>query len=263
MHIFDQDMELKETGDHRLRAEISDSWSHIGNLNGGFLLGLAGKAASMYSDKNGSLLITANYLNRTLPGKIDIEVEELSKSGNFERFEVTLIQDNSKVLRAFCTLSAKTGETEDLSGLYDYKPSVSEADCVPVDRPGTTSLYESVDVRIDPATSGWMKGKLEKPGRIRGWVRFKEPREFDLFAAAIATDCFPPSVFSALGASAWVPTLELTVHITRNPAADALWSDFKTNYITDGIVIEEGIVTDPDGEIVAICRQSAVYRPER
>lgn len=262
MHIFDQDMQLQEYSDHRLRADISECWTHRGNMNGGFLLSLASKAASRYSDKTGSLIITANYLDRTVPGEVDINVEELSKSGNFDRFEVTLIQDNKKVLKAFCTLSRKTGESEDIAGKRDYLPTDREEDCIEIVRPGTTPLYESLSVRIAPSTSAWLKGELKKPANIKGWVRFREPRDFDLIATNIAVDCFPPSIFSSHGLTAWVPTLELTVFINKTPDVDVLWADFNCNYITDGIIIEDCIVTDSEGSIVAASRQTAVYRQE-
>ncbi len=260
MHKFDQELNFTEAGDHLLQADISDNWTHRGNLNGGLLLGLVGKAASFYSDKSGSMQITANYLDRTLPGKVEILVEELSASRNFDRFEVCLVQDGKKVLRTFCTLSQKTGETEDLSGSADYKPSALETDCIEMTRPGVTIMYENMSVKVDPATSGWMKDELTKPGAVNGWIRFREPRMFDLYSVPLAVDCFPPSIFSALGASAWVPTLELSAFITRSPDVDALWSSFRTNFYTDGIIVEDGIVTDPDGKIVAVSRQTAVYR---
>ncbi|MDC7125595.1 MAG: thioesterase family protein [Spirochaetales bacterium] len=260
MHIFDNDLELKEIKKNYLRAEVADNWSHRGNLNGGFLLSLAAKAASCFSEKTGSMLITANYLDRTQPGIIDVQIEELSKSGNFDRFEVSLIQNDKKVLRTFCTLSKKTGNTEDLASNQDYHPSALEKDCIEMSRPGVTTMYDSLNVRIDPATASWMQGELKKPSNVRGWCRFREPRDFDLFAANMAVDCFPPAIFSSLGASAWVPTLEMSVYITHNPKVDVLWSDFRTNYITDGILQEDGIVTDSDGNIVAISRQTAVYR---
>lgn len=260
MHLFDKDLVFKDKGNHRLRAEVSNGWSHRGNLNGGFLLAMAAKAVSRYSEKTGSLLITANYLNRTIPGDIDIHVEELSTSRNFDRFEVTLIQNEQKVLRTFCTLSTKTGETEDLSGSRDYLPSAKEEDCIEMSRPEVTPIYDILSVRINPATAGWMKDDLKKPGHLNGWIRFKESRPFDIPAINLAVDCFPPSIFSTLGASAWVPTLELSVYINGAMEYDALWSDFHTHYITDGILVEDGIVTGPDGRIKAVSRQTAVYR---
>ncbi len=261
MHVFDQNLVFSETGDHRLQSEVSEVWTHLGNVNGGFLLAMAAKAASRYSEKKGSLLITANYLDRTAPGCIDVHVEELSTSRNFDRFEISLIQDDKKVLRTFCTLSAKSGETENLSDSRDYLPSAKEEDCIERSRPGTTPIYDILSVRIDPATYGWTKDELIRPGITKGWIRFKDPRLFDIPAVNLAVDCFPPSIFSALGEVPWVPTLELSVYINGTVEHEVLWSDFRTHYITGGILIEDGIVTGPDGRIAAISRQTAVYRP--
>jgi acyl-CoA thioesterase len=54
---------------------------------------------------------------------------------------------------------------------------------------------------------------------------------------------------------AWVPTVELTVHIRATPAPGPIRCAFRSRFIHDGLVDEEGEMWDSTGKLVAQSRQ--------
>ena len=79
------------------------------------------------------------------------------------------------------------------------------------------SLLERLDLRLDPATTGWALGKPSGNGVIRGWLRMADAREPDPLLLLLAVDALPPVAFE-LGLPGWTPTLELTAHVRARPA---------------------------------------------
>jgi acyl-CoA thioesterase len=92
-----------------------------------------------------------------------------------------------------------------------------------------------------------------------GWVRFADGRPPDLRALALMADSLPPSVFN-LGAAGWVPTLELTVHFRAKPAPGWLLVGFRTRFLINGYLEEDGEIWDSKGDLVAQSRQLARLR---
>ena len=73
-------------------------------------------------------------------------------------------------------------------------------------------------------------------------------------------DAFPPPVFVAYGPVAWVPTIELTVNVRNLPTTPWLKCAFRTRYMDNEILEEDGEVWDGNGELVALSRQVAQFR---
>ena len=117
-----------------------------------------------------------------------------------------------------------------------------------------------MDIRLDPACTGWFEGKLSDRSEIKGWIRFKDDRAFDVPSILLAADAFPPAVLTSQGMVAWVPTLECSINIRKLPASKWLKCIFRTRYITCGLLEEDGEVWDEQGTLVAISRQIAQFR---
>ena len=60
---------------------------------------------------------------------------------------------------------------------------------------------------------------------------------------------------------AWVPTLELTVHLRKHPKPGWLRAVFQTRVLRDGLLEEDGELWDADGDLVAMSRQLATVIP--
>jgi hypothetical protein len=122
------------------------------------------------------------------------------------------------------------------------------------------TFFNQVDVRLDPACAGWLTGELADRLEQKGWVRFKEPRSYDMISALLIADAFPPPVLAAYGMVAWVPTIELTVNVRNLPTTPWLKCVFRTRYIDNDILEEDGEVWDGKDVLVALSRQVAQFR---
>jgi acyl-CoA thioesterase len=98
--------------------------------------------------------------------------------------------------------------------------------------------------------------------RLEGWMRFTDGREPDVAALPLLADTFPPAVLDVAN-SAWVPTVELTVHVRGRPAPGWIAASFRTKFLSDGYFEEDGELWDSTGRLVALSRQLAVTRGHR
>ncbi len=114
-----------------------------------------------------------------------------------------------------------------------------------------------LDIRLHPDEA---KAAVAGNARISGWVRFKDRRTPDTRAALLFADALPPAVFGLRRAVGWVPTLELTVHIRRRPSPGWILGQFVSQNIGDGVMIEDGLLWDSEGYLVAQSRQLALLR---
>ena len=114
----------------------------------------------------------------------------------------------------------------------------------------------------------FLLGQLSGPANYfsseqKGWIKFREEREFDIPALLLMADAFPPPVLASQGMVAWVPTIEFSVNVRRIPTSKWLKGIFRTRFITCGLLEEDGELWDENGELAAILRQIAQFRPAR
>ena len=74
MHCFDQDMAFAVSGSPVSRGSLSDNWSVNGTPNGGYIMALLAGAMIANSDRRSTPILTANYINRCVPGEAEIIV---------------------------------------------------------------------------------------------------------------------------------------------------------------------------------------------
>ena len=121
---------------------------------------------------------------------------------------------------------------------------------------GTTGYAGQVEMRLDPATTGWRHGKPAGIPEMRGYFRLREHRDPDAYLLALAVDGMPPVVFG-LGASGWAPTVELTWHMRAVPVPGVLKVATRCRHVSGGWFDEEAEVWDAAGRLVAQSRQIA------
>jgi len=121
---------------------------------------------------------------------------------------------------------------------------------------GTSGYAAQVDLRLDPATTGWRRGEPAGIPEMRGYFRLREDRDPDAYLLALAVDGLPPVVFG-LGAAGWSPTVELTWHMRAVPAPGPLRVATRCRHISGGWFDEEAEVWDAAGRLVAQSRQIA------
>jgi hypothetical protein len=121
---------------------------------------------------------------------------------------------------------------------------------------GTAGYAAQVDLRLDPATTGWRHGVPGGVPEMRGYFRLREDRDPDAYLLALAVDGLPPVVFG-LGATGWAPTVELTWYMRAVPVPGALQVAARCRHVSGGWFDEEAEVWDAAGQLVAQSRQIA------
>jgi acyl-CoA thioesterase len=260
MHLFDQDISFSEEVPFHRKGSITDNWSINDTPNGGYLLAVLASAMLRHSEKRSTPIITANYISRCAPGSADLHVEEFSRSKQFNRFQVKLVQDGIERIRALGTLADEKNECF-LERYETGEPELSPLhECIPLPEIPTFNLLSRMDIRLDPRCAGWMQGTFSDLSAMEGWITFREARPHDLLSVLLMADCFPPPVFASQGMMAWVPTIELSVNVRKIPETPWVKGHFRSRFITCGLVESDGELWDEEGNLVAISRQIAQFR---
>lgn len=260
VHLFDRDISLTEQAPLRFEVHVSEHWSINGVPNGGYLMALLANAMLRHSEKQSTPIVTANFVARCTPGAATIAVEKISQSNQFDRLQARLIQDGNERVRAIGTFAKEADENQETR--YEGEPPdiTPRNECLAVPEMPAYTLYSHMDVRLDPECARWLSGHLSDTSQMKGWIKFKEERSPDILSLLLMSDSFPPAVLTTYGMVAWLPTLEFSLSIRNLPATKWLKSVFRTRFVTNGILEEDGEIWDENGELVAIARQIALYR---
>lgn len=253
---FDTETELTATSENSWQTHLTSQWNIGENPNGGYMLAPLLRAMGSVSGHPDPLTVTTHYLR---PGTGDadatVEVEPIRSGRTVGTVRGRLAQDGKTRLEsiaAFADLSQTDGVVE--LGIEPVKLPPPD-DCVSrrnVDQGVILPIMRRLDIRIDP--------ELSEPGandtaEVSGWIRFDDERPVDAFALAMFADAFPPPLFSLLGYVGWVPTIELTVHVRRRPVVGWIKGHFRTTDSVGNRMIEDGVLWDESGAVVARSRQ--------
>ena len=260
MYAFDEDVQLRPEGAGRFQARVSERWSINATPDGGYLMALLARAVLEAGSKNGLSILTANFIARTQPGPAGIVTEPIGASRHFDRWQASLSQEAVEKIRAMVTLSDGTPEGTDAHYEKTAPTLAPPGDCVPFGQMPGYTLFDNMDVLLDPDCAGWTTGNLGDRAQLRGWIKFKDERPFDTPALLLIADSFPPPIFVTQGMVAWVPTLEMSVNIRNLPQTRWLKCVFRSRFLNGGMVEEDGEIWDENGELAAISRQVAQYR---
>lgn len=253
-------------------AALGEGWRIGGGVNGGLLLAIAGRALSQEfgaeADRPGHpdpLAISAYYLTPGEPGPASVETSVVRRGRAVSTGQASLYQgegdervERFRVLATYGDLAAVDGEVTTTAVPPQLPPP---QDCISAAQAPPSflkhaSLLERLDLRLDPATTGWAMGKPSGNGVIRGWLRMADGREPDPLLLLLAVDALPPVAFE-LGLPGWTPTLELTAHVRARPAPGWLRVSLTNRTLTGGFMEEDAEVWDSEGRLVALSRQLA------
>ncbi len=260
MHQFDKDLTLEKIDSFSYAGQVSDNWSVNGVPDGGYLTAMLANAMMQNSHKNATPIVTANFLRRCEPGAVEIEIEKMAASRQFDRFQAKLIQSGAEKIRAFGTFAIENLECGVESCEAQAIKIDGPEDCVMVPEIPEYTIFRNMDLRLEPTSAGWMSGHLSDRSEIKGWIKFRDDRFFDALSILLVADAFPPAVLSRHGMVAWVPTIEYSVNIRNLPTSKWLKCVFRTRFITCGLLEEDGVIWDRNDTVVAISRQIAQYR---
>jgi acyl-CoA thioesterase len=254
-------------GPDRWTAEVDPGWTIGGRPNGGYLLALAARAAMGAVEQPHPLAVSAHFLSPPVPGPAELAVTRLRAGRSLSVARVTMAQEGTACLEALVTAGRL-----DPDAMPGWRRAAGPPDLAPVEAclPGRPelpngmriNLLDHIDIRVDPATAGWVTGQPAGSLDMRGWVGFRDGRAADPLALLPVVDALPPSSFE-LGVPSWAPTVELTVLLRGVPAPGWLACVARGQLWQGGWFDEEAEVWDSTGRLVAQSRQLAGARSSR
>ena len=117
------------------------------------------------------------------------------------------------------------------------------------------AIQAQLAIRLRPGDDGFRSGRPTGRAEIAGWFAFPEEQPVDAVGLLLVADAFPPPIFNTDLPVAWVPTLELTVHVRGVPAPGPLACVFRSRFVQAGLLDEDGEVWDSAGRLVCQSRQ--------
>ena len=267
-HEFDEEIAVEPVAgrDGVYAGSFGDGW-RIGNgVNGGVVMCLATTALQHRLDDmeaHGDLLAFSGYfLTPSGPGPVEATTEVLRVGRTMSTGQVSVSQpgpegafvERMRALASFGDLAAsaavlQTAAPPDLPPPEECLSSAEAPDFL-----AAATLLERIEIRLDPATAGWVAGAPSGRGEMRGWLRLLDGREPDPLMLLFALDALPPVAFN-LGILGWAPTLEFTGHVRGRPAPGWLQVSLSSQNVTAGLMEEDAVVWDSQGRFVAQSRQ--------
>lgn len=255
---FDKETELTSIGENRWATTVHSNWNIATFPNGGYLMSLVAKAMLADSKKEDPLSLSVHYLR---PGQPDqpgeIETELVRKGRTISVVRGRLVQNGKARVEALGSFSNVDLEAMPLA--KTIKPEVelpAPQDCDGDFDPGMARrILERVELRLNPDQT--LAGS-SSDARVDGWIRFRDGRPIDTLALLLFADVMPPPIYASEGQLGWVPTIELSVHVRRRPVPGWIRAQFSTRDVHGNRLIEDGILWDESGEIVAQSRQVAM-----
>ena len=268
MSAFDEATAAKQPGegtyevrpDERI-AIFSLGGDLIGGVNGGVLLAAVLRAVLDTSPYPHPVATSAHFLRAPRTEPAEVQVTWLKQGRTAATARATLSQDGRPMLETAVTTGTLGDPGEggvSWTGAPPVLPPVAE--CAGFAEAAERSMFAGfaaqVDLRLDPATTGWLHGRPAGVPEKRGYFRLREDRDPDVYLLALAVDVLPPTVFG-IGVAGWSPTVELTWHMRAVPAPGLLRVAARCRHVSGGWFDEEAEVWDSAGRLVAQSRQIA------
>jgi len=273
MSIFDEATAVTRAGTGRYQVRPDERFALVAPggatppaVNGGVMVATMLRAVLDTSPHPYPVATSAHFLRVPLLEPGEVEVTWLKQGRTAATARAALVQDSQIVLDVTVTTGSLPADPLANGDLYwtgepPELPPIEE--CVnlgpwrgTVGADGTAGYAAHVDLRMDPATTGWRRGEPSGLPEMRGYFGLREHRDPDAYLLAVAVDALPPVVFG-LGAAGWAPTVELTWHMRAVPGPGPLRVAARCRHVSGGWFDEEAEVWDGAGRLVAQGRQLA------
>jgi hypothetical protein len=256
---------LTPVAEGRFAGTVSAEWTIADKPNGGYLLGMLGRAAVAATPHPHVLTASACYVRSPEPGPVEIEVDVLRAGRSASQVHARMLQDGQRTVEALLTTSTvpaadtKPYWTAGLPPLWPH--GYTDSVRIPGRSPSgfRVAMADHVEVRIDPDTLGFAAGKPTGRGELRGWLALPGDEPFDPLSLVFAVDAFPPGTFD-VELSGWAPTLELTVYVRALPVPGPVRVLQRAQSIDGDRFDEACFVWDSAGRLVAQGTQLAGIR---
>jgi acyl-CoA thioesterase len=245
-------------------AQLSPYFTVMGHPHGGYLQCVIASAALAGASEQGSTHLhvtaaTTNFVSAPAVGTAELRVDVRRVGRGVSFLYVSLFQKGELVTESLVTLGSLRDES---SVRYQY---MRPFDMPPLEtcRPSLVSdginISSVIELRLDPAVTGFWDGQLSSTAEVRGWIRLRSEDTWDAQSLLFAGDALPPATLP-LGSSGWVPTMQLTSYVRRVPKSEWLRGRQLAVVIADGLVDERCELFDETGQLVASSTQLAMVR---
>jgi len=255
MSRFEKDTAIHLRDEGIYDVTLDDGWSIGDKPNGGYLLAILARAALEATDKPAPLAVSAHYLRAPSSGPAEVRTEVVRSGRRVSTARSTIWQGDKPYIDALVTV----GELHDAPVEWDDKTEPvlpAPEECEVAHNPHLhISLFEQIELRVDPATAPFPAPNGDPS--MRFWFKLADGAPPDLLSLLLAVDSGPPTVFH-LNKLGWAPTVELTVLLRGLPAPGWLKVESKTATVADGWFDETATVWDSTGRLVAQSRQLAL-----
>ncbi len=248
---------------------VDAGWAIGDKPNGGYLLAMLARAVIVSASTVEGLVhdhpvtASAHYVSAPVLGPAEVHTEVLRRGRRMSQARARLVQDGTARVDATFTLGRLAADARPWWTDAIPPDTTQEDACPRAPAAGPTGMVlpimERVEMRLDPAVTGFRQGRPSGRGEVRGWFRFADGRPADPLALLLAVDALPPATFD-LGTVGWVPTLELTAYVRAVPAPGALLVRHRAGLVEGDLVDETCDVWDTRGRLVAQATQLAGVR---
>jgi hypothetical protein len=260
---------------------IHPLWTVGDKPNGGYLLGLLGRAAAECLRQDGQPLpdpvsATITYLAAPALSAAEVRTTTLRRGRTASHVRAVLVQGGRTMVDAVFVMGPALGVTG-AAGPGDGSPGARYDDLEPLDIPGpdecvrlppvtpdglVVGVLKTTDLRLDPATVPFAPqppGAGPPKAELRGWLRFADGAEPDPRSLLYFVDAIPPATLR-IGSTGWVPTLSMSAYVRAQPAPGWLGIRFTAHLVVGGMVDETCTLWDSTGAVVAQATQLARLR---
>ena len=234
----------------RFAVHLDEAWSSLIGMHGGYLTAIAIKAAQIVADDRPIRTVNTVFLRPGSVGPAVVDVDVVRRGRSISNLTVTLSNGSRPVLVSQVVAAvASDGTSWDTTGAIDIPPFER---CVPIEPPPGIGHFEHGVAVLDPADLPFSHGPR---ARVAGYMHPREPRPIDAPWLGMALDWFPPASFTRVDPPTGGVSVNYTIHLHRTlPWLDAdewLGGLFHVDISASGIALEKGLITGPDGSVLA------------
>lgn len=259
---YDAHTAVTRTGEGRYEAVLHDGWRVGGGLNGGYLLGVVGRAiGAQLTEAPDPVSVSAYYLSGSVAGPATVDVRVIRQGGSLTTVAAELAQGEESRLSVLASFGRLADLGEGVATSAEEPQLAPLERCVsnqlaPAELRAIAPLMDRFEMLFDPDSIGWALGEPSGRGVLEAWFRLSEDRDPDPLSLLTVADVLPPVTFD-LGRFGWAPTIELTVHVRAIPAPGWLKVRHGTRNVAGGMFEEDCEIWDSAGRLVAQSRQLA------
>jgi acyl-CoA thioesterase len=262
VHPFDLDTEVKDLGDGRFAAEMSERWWVGQGPNGGYVAAMMLRAIQhAVAVERAPRSLTVQFPRAPAAGLVEIAVEVEREGGTVTFLSARMEQDGELQATALAVLA----DDLDASGFAELRmPAVEPPDELyspdPEQIPGMPTMFQNYSMRPALGDQAFSGGAPQSGV----WIRAREPRLLDAPLAAAILDAWFPAPFVRLERPVPAPTIDYTVHFRAplpEPGAsteDPYLATFRSGLARGGFFEEDGELWSQDGSLLAQSRQLAL-----